>query len=153
MSTTYKVRFAGQLSSKRFADAVQLVKDAGGRYDEPAKTWTVITETPATEERSCGDCGGTGHMVLNAVHPDGVECPGDCKQFGAHKHSKGTCPGCKGTGSRTSTRMTREYQKLRTLEQNYDAEVTAVDDGGRAALEEERRTLLARIAEIDKLLA
>jgi len=41
---------------------------------------------------------------------------------------------------------------LRTAAESYDAIVTRTDDEGRAALEAERRELLARVAEIDKLL-
>jgi hypothetical protein len=152
-TTTYKVRFAGQLSGKRFQDALKLVKDAGGTYDEATRTWTVVAGDTTTTTRTCSLCMGTGHPVLNAASRDGQECAGaPCTQHGPHKHAAYTCPECKGAGTRNTTNMPRELALLRTAEQSYGAQVTAMDDDSTGALRAERARLAARIAEIDKLL-
>lgn len=153
-TTTYKVQFTGRLSGKRFHDAVKLVKDAGGNYDGTTKTWTVVAEDETRVAGTCYSCQGAGHPRVNIASRDGQECQGgNCKQFGPHKHTAQQCPDCDGTGTAENVQTPRALELLRTAAQSYDAEVTAVDDGGRAALEAERASLAARIAEIDKLLA
>lgn len=156
MSTTYKVQFTGpRLSGKRFNDALQLVKNAGATYEESTKTWTVVVPDPEIQWFGCHACGGTGRARIDSreyctlTRTNGRPCTGT----GTHAHSGEACAECHGEG-RTSRKVAAPATyMLRTLEQSYDAAVTEVADADRAALEEERATLLARIAEIDKLLA
>jgi len=152
-TTTYKIRFDGKLSGKRFQDALKLVKDAGGTYDKPSKTWTVTAEDETFSTRTCSTCGGTGHLVLNAASPAGQECPGSCAQHGPHKHAAGPCPECQGGGTKTYPKTPRALNLLRQAEYAYGATVTPAEDSGRAALEAERDQLKARLAEIDAILA
>lgn len=62
---TYTVHFEyGQLSAKRFKDAVDYVKSAGGEYDVATKTWTVVIGEAGDEVTvrctSCKDGGRDG---------------------------------------------------------------------------------------------